>query len=138
MSHADQGRAHVHVVPTQVLLRVWAALLFLTFVTVAVTWVNLGPLSVPVAIGIATIKAILVALFFMHLKYDRPFNAVVLVASVFFVILFLGLALLDTLHYRDQLIPGYAPGMAAPAPPAAPGAEPGAEPATGQPAAPGH
>ncbi len=66
------------------------------------------------------VKASLVVLFFMHLKYDRPFNAVVLVASVFFLILFLGLALLDTLHYRDNLIPGYAPGIAAPAAPAAP------------------
>ncbi len=131
MSHGDQGQAHVHVVPAQLLLRVWGALLVLTFVTVAVTWVDLGPLSVPVAIGIATIKAILVALFFMHLKYDRPFNAVVLVASVFFLILFLGLALLDTLHYRDNLIPGYAPGIGAPAAPPEPAAVPGGTPASG-------
>jgi cytochrome c oxidase subunit 4 len=131
MSHGDQGQAHVHVLSTQLLLRVWGALLVLTFVTVAVTWVDLGPLSVPVAIGIATVKALLVALFFMHLKYDRPFNAVVLVASVFFLILFLGLALLDTLHYRDDLIPGYAPGIAAPAAPPGPAAVPGGTPASG-------
>jgi cytochrome c oxidase subunit IV len=134
MSHADQGERRVHVVSAQVLLRVWGALLALTFITVAVTWVNLGPLGVPVAIGIATVKAILVALFFMHLKYDRPFNAVVLVASIFFVILFLGLALLDTLHYRDNLIPGYAPGLAAPAPAEAPAGMP----AGGEAPAPGH
>lgn len=118
MRHADQSEAHPHVVPAPILLRVWAALLFLTVVTVAVTWVNLGPLSVPVALGIATVKAILVALFFMHLKYDRPFNAVVLVSSIFFVVLFLGLALLDTLHYRKDLIPGYAPALESPATPA--------------------
>lgn len=116
MSHADHEEGRPHVVPAPILLRVWGALLFLTVVTVGVTWVNLGPLSVPVAIGIATIKAILVALFFMHLKYDRPFNAVVLVSSIFFVILFLGLALLDTLHYREDLIPGYAPALESPAP----------------------
>ena len=111
MTHGEHAHDAPHVVPARVLLGVWAALLFLTFTTVAVTWVNLGPLSLPVAIGIATVKAMLVALFFMHLKYDRPFNAVVLVSSIFFVMLFLGLALMDTLHYRKDLIPGYAPGM---------------------------
>lgn len=131
MSHADHEEAHPHVVPAAILLRVWGALLFLTVVTVAVTWVNLGPLSVPVALGIATVKAILVALFFMHLKYDRPFNAVVLVSSIFFVILFLGLALLDTLHYRDDLIPGYAPAIEGAAPAPAPAGEAPAAPAPG-------
>ncbi|MCB1161480.1 MAG: cytochrome C oxidase subunit IV family protein [Candidatus Krumholzibacteriia bacterium] len=111
MTHGDHAHDAPHVVPLKVLLGVWAALLFFTFVTVAVTWINLGPLSLPVAIGIATVKAMLVALFFMHLKYDRPFNAVVLVSSIFFVLLFVGLALLDTLHYRDDLIPGYSPAM---------------------------
>jgi len=107
ISH-DEG---AHVMPSAVLLKVWGALLALTIITVAVTWVELGPLSLWVALGIATVKAILVALFFMHLLYDRPFNAIVLVVAIFFVMLFLGLALLDTLHYRQDLIPGYAPAM---------------------------
>lgn len=111
MTHGDHAHDAPHLVPLKVLFGVWAALLFFTFVTVAVTWINLGPLSLPVAIGIATVKAMLVALFFMHLKYDRPFNSVVLVSSIFFLMLFVGLALLDTLHYRQDLIPGYSPAM---------------------------
>ena len=103
------SEARVHVLPIQVLLKVWAALLFLTVLTVAVTWVNLGVLNLWVALGIATVKAIIVAMFFMHLLYDRPFNAIVFVVAIFFTLLFLGLALLDTLHYKDDLIPGYAP-----------------------------
>ncbi len=105
----SNGRGHA--VPLRVLLGVWAALLFLTFVTVAATKVDLGGLNVWVALGIATVKALLVALFFMHLKYDKPFHAVVFVASIFFLALFLGLALLDTLSYKQDLIPGYAPAI---------------------------
>lgn len=112
----SESNGHVHVVPPRILLGVWAALLFLTIVTVAVTWVDLGALNIWVALGIATVKALLVALFFMHLKYDKPFNSIVLVSSLFFVALFLGLALLDTLHYRKDLIPGYAPAIEQAAP----------------------
>ena len=106
---SNASEVNVHVIPTQLLLKVWAALIFLTIVTVAVTWVNLGVLNLWVALGIATVKAVIVALFFMHLLYDRPFNAIVLVVAIFFTLLFLGLALLDTLHYKDDLIPDYAP-----------------------------
>lgn len=107
----SENREKAHAVPLHILLGVWMALLFLTFVTYAVTWVDLGPLNIWIALGIASIKAFLVALFFMHLKWDRPFNAIVLVGAIFFLVLFLGLALLDTMHYQKDLIPGYAPGI---------------------------
>ena len=61
--------------------------------------------------AIATVKATLVALYFMHLRYDRPFNAVVFVSALVFVTLFVGIALIDTAAYQPELIPGYAPGM---------------------------
>lgn len=92
-----------HVVPRRILAGVLAALLVLTFVTVAATWFNFGGLNIWIAIIIATVKATLVALFFMHLAYDRPFNALVLVATLCFVTLFMGLALLDTFHYRSNI-----------------------------------
>ncbi len=117
----SESKGHVHIVPPRILLGVWAALLVLTVLTVAVTRVDLGALNVWVALGIATVKAILVALFFMHLRYDKPFNSVVLVSSIFFLALFLGLALLDTLHYRADLIPSYAPAIEQSAEPGAAG-----------------
>jgi cytochrome c oxidase subunit 4 len=92
-----------HVVPRRMLAGVLAALLVLTFATVAATWVNFGGLNIWIAIGIATVKATLVALVFMHLAYDRPFNALVLVATLCFVTLFMGLALLDAFHYRGNI-----------------------------------
>jgi cytochrome c oxidase subunit 4 len=52
----------------RVYLLVFAALLVLTGVTVAVSYVDLGPASIVVALAIAVSKALLVLLFFMHLR----------------------------------------------------------------------
>jgi cytochrome c oxidase subunit 4 len=63
------------------------------------------------ALGIATAKATLVLLYFMHLRYDAPVNAIVFVVALLFLALFVGLALLDTTTYQPDLIPNYAPGI---------------------------
>lgn len=109
-THATHG-AHGHVVPATVLLAVWGALMALTVLTVAATWVDLGAMNLVVALAIATIKAALVVLYFMHMRYDRPFHAVVFVGSLAFVALFVIFALLDTAAYRPEMIPDYAPAM---------------------------
>jgi cytochrome c oxidase subunit 4 len=97
------------VVPLRLLVGVLAALLVLTVVTVAVTYVDLGPLNLVVALAIATVKATLVLLYFMHLRWDRPFNAVVLITSLALVALFVVFALIDSHEYQPDVIPGYAP-----------------------------
>ena len=99
----------VHVVPLKVLAAVWAALLVLTCLTVAATWVDLGGGNLWLAMVIATIKASLVALYFMHLRYDQPFYAVVLLTALLFILLFVGLVLVDTAHYQHQLITSTGP-----------------------------
>lgn len=100
-----------HVVPLRLLVGVLSALLVLTFVTVAVTWVDLGRLNLVIAMVIATVKASLVLLYFMHLRWDRPFNAIVFISSLVLVMLFVILSLMDSLAYKEDLIPGYAPQM---------------------------
>ena len=92
-----------HVIPAGVLLGVFAALIALTVATVAVTWVDLGALNLFVALGIATVKAALVALYFMHLRYDSPFNALLFVAGLAFVALFLGFTLMDAIAYQPDI-----------------------------------
>jgi cytochrome c oxidase subunit IV len=67
-----------------------AVLLVLTVITVIVAGFDLGNTNVVVAIGIATVKATLVALIFMHLRHDKPINAVIAVSGF----LFLGLLLM--------------------------------------------
>ena len=59
-----------HVVGTRVYLAVFAALLVLTGITVWAARHDFGALNTPVAMGIAVLKAVLVILFFMHVKYS--------------------------------------------------------------------
>jgi cytochrome c oxidase subunit 4 len=100
-----------HVVPFKVLLRVWGSLLALTVLTVLVADVDLGRLNLEIALAIAIVKASLVLLFFMHMRYDRPMNAIVFIAALLFFMLFVSLALLDSRAYSPDLIPGYAPAL---------------------------
>lgn len=104
--HVDTHAAHTHAVPPWILLAVFGALLVLTIATVAVTWIDLGrTANVWIALFIAVAKAGLVALFFMHLWWDSKFNFVVLVASLFFVALFIGITTLDTKEYHVNFQP---------------------------------
>jgi cytochrome c oxidase subunit 4 len=107
-SHAE---GHSHAVPLRILAAVWGTLMILTWVTVSATGLDLGNLSIVIALGIAVVKSAYVALYFMHLRYDRPFNAIVFVTALTFVALFIGLALLDTKEYHPDLMPGYAPAI---------------------------
>ncbi len=91
----DHGIAHV--MPRRVLLGVWAALMVLTVLTVSAHGVDFGPrLNLMVAMAIATVKASLVVLFFMHLLYDKKFHLLFFVGTLIFVFVFLSLALLYT------------------------------------------
>jgi cytochrome c oxidase subunit 4 len=101
-----------HVMPFKVLVRVWGSLLALTLLTVLVAGVDLGRLNLEIALAIAVVKASLVLLFFMHMRYDRPMNAIVFIAALLFFMLFVTLALLDSHAYAPELIPGYAPALA--------------------------
>jgi cytochrome c oxidase subunit 4 len=107
-SHATGG---VHVMPMKVLVRVWGSLLALTVITAIVAGFDLGRLNLPIALAIAILKASLVLLFFMHMRYDRPINAIAFITALLFFMLFVTLALLDSHAYAPQLIPGYAPAL---------------------------
>jgi len=100
-----------HVVPLKVLAAVFVTLLALTALTVAAAGVNLGNLNLYVALTIAGVKASLVVLYFMHLRYDRPFLLVVFIGCLGFVVLFISLVLTDAAAYRPSLTPGEAPAM---------------------------
>jgi cytochrome c oxidase subunit IV len=102
---AEQQHADVHVVPPSVLIAVWAILAVLTVVTVAVTYVDLGRLNIWVALAIAAVKASLVLLYFMHLRYDSPLNAFIFIVALAFVSLFIVGTITDTRAYQDVLSP---------------------------------
>lgn len=85
-----------HVVPMKILVGVFLALVVLTVVTVGVARVDLGNLNLYVALAVAGLKASLVVLFFMHLFWDRRFNAIVFLGCLVFVTIFISLSLTDT------------------------------------------
>jgi cytochrome c oxidase subunit 4 len=96
------GTAH-HVVPFRVLLGIFLTLLVLTYVTVAVRYINLGGLNIWIALGIATVKGALVVLYFMHLRYDSPFNSIIFLTAIVFLFLFLGIVILDSIQYQPAI-----------------------------------
>jgi len=104
---ADEHACYVHVMPVWVLIAVFAALIVLTGLTVLFHepfWqALLGRWGLIVAMGIATIKATLVALYFMHLRYDKPINGVILLSALVFATLFISLTVLDTVEYQPDV-----------------------------------
>lgn len=82
--------------PLKLYFSIGATLLALTFVTYKVAFVELGPFNAVVALVIASIKATLVALFFMHVWHaSERLTKLVVVAAVFFLLLLLGLTMSD-------------------------------------------
>jgi cytochrome c oxidase subunit 4 len=71
-----------HVVSWRVYLTVFAVLLLLTVITVEAAGHDFGPLNTVIALAIAVIKAALVVLYFMHLRYSGRLNHLVLFAAV--------------------------------------------------------
>ncbi len=78
-------------------LVVWGGLVLLTGVTVAVSYVNLGVMNVVVALLIASAKASLVALYFMHLKSERRLVWGFALTPIFFLVLIVAGTLADTM-----------------------------------------
>ena len=94
-----------HIVPRSVLLTVFAALVVLTVITVtaATPRFDFGSWNVWIALSIATIKAGLVALYFMHLRYDNPFYGLIFLTALLFLAIFLGIVLLDVNGYQHDI-----------------------------------
>jgi cytochrome c oxidase subunit IV len=84
-----------HIIPLKVYFKVAAALIVLTFLTVIFHEMHLGPFAGPVAFLIAAVKAALVLLYFMHLKYDNMTNRVIFGSGIFFLLILIGFSALD-------------------------------------------
>ena len=91
--HYD-GLGH-HISPVRLYWVVFGALLVFTGMTYAVSFADLGPAALPVAMLVACIKASLVCVFFMHLKYDERFNILVFLSSFFFMGIFFVFTMMD-------------------------------------------
>ena len=79
---AEHEEYQEHVVPKSTYVTIFGLLIVLTIITVAVAFVDLGNLNVAVAMVVAVVKATLVVLFFMHVKYASKTTKLVVVSSL--------------------------------------------------------
>jgi cytochrome c oxidase subunit 4 len=84
-----------HIVSPKSYVAVFLALLALTATTTAVAFVDLGPWNTVVALGIAFIKATLVVLIFMHIRWSSNLSRVVIAGGLFWLAILFALTLSD-------------------------------------------
>jgi cytochrome c oxidase subunit 4 len=120
MSHAAHSSHHI--TSPQVLWATFGALVALTLLTVALSNVplkdfpvhyvlpmvfnnpmDLSWLDIPITLTIATAKALLVAVIFMHLQHDKLFNSTLIIGATLFLVLFIGMVVLDSQQYDPQV-----------------------------------
>jgi cytochrome c oxidase subunit 4 len=78
-------------------LRVWIALLALLLLTWGVSEFNLGPFNNVAALGISITKMLLVVLFFMHGRYEKPLTWIFIIAGLVWFLIMVDLTLSDYL-----------------------------------------
>ena len=84
-----------HVAPKSMYYAVFAALIFGTALTVAVAFVDLGAMNNVLMLGIACTKALLVILFFMHVRWSSRLTWVVVASGFFWLLILFGLGMTD-------------------------------------------
>jgi len=89
------GASGHHIIPFKTYLAVLITLLIFTVITVAAARVDFGALNAYIAMAIASIKAALVMMFFMHLKYDDKSYLVIFGTGIFFLIVMFSFTQLD-------------------------------------------
>jgi cytochrome c oxidase subunit IV len=93
---ASGGGAH-HIIPYKVYLTILLILLGFTVITVVASRIDFGSFNALIAMLIASVKACLVMMFFMHLKYDDRTYPVIFFTGVFCLILMYAFSQLDIL-----------------------------------------
>jgi cytochrome c oxidase subunit 4 len=85
----------IHIVSPKIYLAVLIALLVGTALTVWASFIDLGVLNPVIALAIACTKAVLVVLFFMHVKYSPKLTKLTVGAGVFTFLVLIGMTLAD-------------------------------------------
>jgi cytochrome c oxidase subunit IV len=95
-----------HHLPKSLYFVIFGALMVLTALTVGLAFVNLGQMNVVVALAVAVVKATLVVLFFMHVKYSSRLTKLICGTAFFFLLVLFGLTLSDYLSRGWYTAPG--------------------------------
>jgi len=97
---SENNRTH-HIVSPVTYLTIILILMALTGITVWAAFVNLDQFNIVVALVIATSKATLVVLFFMHAKYSPKRTQLVIVAGIFWLAILLFMTMSDYISRVD-------------------------------------
>jgi len=93
----DAGHAEneQHIVSPKVYFIIFLSLLLGTLLTIGASYLEMGPWNPVVAIAIAVVKATLVVLFFMHIKYSSKLMKLTVGAGLFTFMVLVGMSLAD-------------------------------------------
>jgi len=91
-----------HIISDKTYMNTFIFLLVFTIITVIISRIDLGILNTPMAIGIALVKATVVALFFMGLKWEKGINLVLVWGAIIGIIIFFGLTFAD-ISFRGDI-----------------------------------
>jgi cytochrome c oxidase subunit IV len=92
-NHQDHHEHHI--IPFKTYATILGILLVMTVITVGASRIDFGALNAFIAMLIATVKATLVLMYFMHLKYDDKMYPAILITSVLFLLVMFGFSYLD-------------------------------------------
>lgn len=95
MSNNTDTYQHHHPGPRTFFI-VWVALMVLTFITVYIAQFHFGDLNIVIAMLVASAKATLVALYFMHLKYEDKLTWVYALYPIFLLFLLIASTIIET------------------------------------------
>ena len=86
-----------HILPKRVYYTIFGILIFCTYLTVQIAFLDLGAMNTVAALAIATFKAAIVVLFFMHVKYSTHLTWVVIAAGIFWFGIMVSITMADYL-----------------------------------------
>ncbi len=93
-----------HVTGSGTYVAVWVALIILTIITVVASYVHFGTFNLVIALGIASLKASLVALYFMHLKFEEKITWVFFLYPLALLAILISLSMSDV-FFRTPVLP---------------------------------
>ncbi len=91
----EEHESHHHIVPPRIYLVILCALLVGTGLTIWASFIDLGVFNPIIALAIACTKAVLVVLFFMHVKYSTKLTKLTVGAGLFTFLVLIGMTLSD-------------------------------------------
>ena len=94
------------ITPTRTYVAIFVSLIVLTLMTYWVATQDYGWLNTPIALGVAFLKASLVVMYFMGVRYNTPLTKVVVVAGFFWLLIMFGLTMGDYVSRPWLGVPG--------------------------------